>query len=304
MKSLTIAFCTSRLRHQLSWFLDSLRTQVKESDNIQILVIDGYTHCEGKVSFIHSDNVFLQSIAPKPTVWSGPQRLTKQEWWSKSNSLNTAIALACGEWFCTMDDRSVILPGWLDSIKQAMEGNYAVFGAYEKRVNMKVENGVIVDSGTAIGVDDREAYCRKNWGGQPNVPCPGEWSYGCNLAMPLEWALEANGFSEVCDGSGAEDTYFGLCLKANGHDTRYNYFQKVIQDRTPSELGTPMRKEDYGVSPNDYSHMLMNIHLPLKRAPHPFDIRDVRDAALRGEPWPEPWGPRVHIWEQKQLEDL
>lgn len=303
MKPLTIVYITSRENSKLDWFLDCFHRAIAESWN-DITVIIVSPHSEFVRSYDCKKSRTIITTHPKPTVWQGPSRLTKQDWWAASNARNTGIALCRTEWIAFVDDRCVLMPGWLDSIKQAMEGEYAVFGAYEKRVNMKVENGLIVEPGEVIGRDDREQYTMRYWAGLAPAACPGEWSYGCNIALPLEWALQIGGFSESADGSGAEDTYFGKMLQNNGFMTKYDYRMKVIQDRTPTELGTPMRKEDFGVSPNDWSHRLMNQHLPLKRAPHPFDIRQLREDALAGNPWPEPWGPKVHGWDSKPLEGL
>lgn len=295
--SLTICYITAREKPCLEWFRDSIVPQIVEP--IDLIIVD--SHCEkgDRFSFPLSPFNDVKWVYPKPTVWQGKHRLTKEEWWAASNARNTGICLCKTDWIAFLDDRSVILPGYINSIREAMAGNYAVFGAYQKRTGLGVTDGVITHSGIVTGVDSREAYVMQYWSGQAPSKCPGEWSFGCNLALPLEWALQVNGYDETCDGLSMEDVIFGLQLQNNGFDLRYDYRMKIIEDRTGSELGKPMRREDKGVSPNDKSHALLEKLRGLKRAANPFDIRQVREGALAGNPWPIPTGP-THDWYDSQ----
>ena len=295
--SLTVVLTTARDKPELDWFVDSLA-----SERIQLLnfgppphmgpyglIVDGTDYwLWNRFMTPGGLNVFFSH--PKPSIWSGRHRITSQDWWSKSNSLNTAICLCRTDWIAFLDDRSVILPGWLDCIAEAMEGGYGVNGGYEKRRHMTVEDGVIKHGGIITAKDSRIQHMESN-GLQNPLPHGGEWCFGCNLALPLEWCLAVNGFDETCDGISGEDTMFGLMLHNNGFPMKFDKRMMMIEDRTPGECGPVMRREDKGVSPNDKSHALLARLKGLKRAlnePCGWDLRQIRADVLAGKPFPVP----------------
>lgn len=281
--SLTVAFITSREKPELGWFLDSL---VRQSGNeaINVIVIwtntpEGWDHPN-----YERDNIFISYQQPKPTVWQGLHRLTKSDWWAKSNALNTALCLCRTDYLASVDDRCVLAPGWLDSVREAMAGRYSVCGAYEKRVNMRVENGEIIDPGTVTGTDHRleghlprARYC-----------IPG-WFFGCSFALPTEWALQVNGWNELLDGLGTEDTHFGSMLGANGFETRFDPRMLVIQDRTPEEIGPVMKRDAkarFVDDKQDKAHKAIKRFSGQKQSSHHWNIREIRDKVMAGGEWP------------------
>lgn len=294
---LTIAYITSRAQPKLEWFLDSLFSQVKATDNIRILVVVPYLISK----FEPRHGLDMRFTLAKPNIWQGEYRRTAGQWWANSNARNTSICLCQTDWLACVDDRCVLLPGWLDGIRRAMKHGYAVCGAYEKRHGMQVENGVITREGENSGSD-----CRK---GMPNaaVKCPGEWFFGCNFALPLEWALNVNGFDETCDGLGMEDCIFGMMLQNNGYPICYDQRMKVIQDRTPGQCGPVMRREDRGDSPNDLSHKVLDMLKDRKTALHYWNprlnLREVRQSVLAGQPFPVPEKREYkHFWDDTPIE--
>ena len=79
---------------------------------------------------------------------------------------------------------------------------------------------------------------------------------------------------------------------------------KIVEDRTPGQLGIPMEKRDKGVSPNDKSHALVAKLHGLNKAQHGFDLRKVRLDALKGYGFPKPWGPAVDWYDQQPLGEM
>ena len=236
MKSLTIAYITSRSEPMFNWFLDSLSRQVGK-DSAKVIIVDSLKQERP----ITGDGIV--HVEPKPSIWQGKYRITKTDWWAVSNARNTALCLCETDWIAFLDDRCVLMPGWYDCLKQAIRHGYAVCGSYEKRAGMTVESGVIKHGGTVTGEDARIG----NDNGVVRVP-GGEWMFGCNFALPLEWALQVNGVDQTCDGLSMEDAIFGLQLQNNGFPIMYDKRMKIVEDRTPEHCGPVMRREDKGES--------------------------------------------------------
>lgn len=284
--SLTVAFITSRVSSGLGWFLDSLAAITPRELPMSVIVIDAKSYGTSKMDFhaFRNHSVTGMISSPKPTIWQGPSRITRENWWAKSNALNTAICLCQTDWIAFVDDRCVLSDHWLTSIEEAMERETGVVGSYEKRANMKVENGIIVDEGELLGADTRT----------PGVYQTDGW-YGGSGALPLEWCLAVNGLCEdVCDGLGSEDSMFGVTLRNSGFPFFYDSRMRIIEDRTPGQIDGALRRSDWGVSPNDASHKIVEILRDKTTSQNSFDIRNLRDRVLSGEPFPPPSASHIH----------
>jgi len=285
---LTICYVTSRPNNKIEWFFDSLKPQILASDEIDIVVVDLMAHTRDTTNW--PSNVKL--VEPKPNVWQGRSRVTAKNWWAVSNARNTGLCYCKNEWIVWIDDRCFLAPTWLDAVRHAVYENYAVCGSYEKWWGMEVSGGVITNQGTLSGKDQRAS----NRGVQN---CYGQF-WGATYVVPVEWALQINGFEELVDSLGAEDYLFGSMLCNNGFPTKYNPLLKIIEDRTPEEIGPDMLKTDKGVSPNDKSHAALHRFGPLTRTQHPWDLRAIRESVLRGEPFPNTDAFPRHDWYDNQ----
>jgi hypothetical protein len=281
------------------WFKDSLANQLREmfgpgldKNNFSIVVIDALAkQREPWGTMQNVQGMGVNWTTPKPNVWQGQHRLTKSDYWAKSAALNTAICLCETEWLACVDDRSVLMPGWLSAINRAMKGEYAVCGTYEKRSGMTAENGVITNPGTLIGEDPRKKQLKSSlWKiiGD-NYSGAGKW-FGCTNALPLEWALQVNGYDESCDGMRYEDTVFGGMLAENKFPVKYDPTMAIVEDRTPG-FDVTVKSMDKGVSPRDKSHTLLKRVHGKNQATHHWNLREIRERVLRGEPFPIPTTP-------------
>jgi hypothetical protein len=327
MSHLTIAYMTNRKDCCIQWFFDSLRREIKHHGaelDYSIVIVDYWaneplrkeqfkdwskTHWQN----FHCDG--YHHVTPKPSVWQGPHRLTKEDWFSASNARNTALCLAedfgKGGAIVYVDDLSVLLPGWLSSVRDAMSNNYIVCGAYRKVKNLVVENGD-VKSFTQFSDDNRLQYAHNDL-----TPCGGNWLYGCSVAGPVESFLSVNGWPEdLCDGMGFEDCCMGMVLANAGHQLIYDRRMMTYESEEHHHIpGAQFRKEDWhigsdgkpvkgGNGATDKSHAVLNIAMASKRFPNSYDIRELRAKVLAGESFPIPQSPR-HEWFTKQpLEEL
>jgi len=290
MSAFSIVFTTARHEPEFQWLYDSVR---RESDCPIIVIGLGLENYAGwHAATFHP---------PKPTVWQGPHRLTKDQWWAKSNAANTGICLCRTEWVMFCDDRGVLLPGWRAAVEDAMAGGYGVCGSYEKRHGMVVESGIIADPGTLDGSDPRSPQGRDHRAlvSSALADAPGSWWFGCVNALPLEWALQVNGYEELMDSLSMEDCIFGLMLKNNGFPLKYDPRLKLIEDRTPGKCGPAMRRSSKERWPNDAEdkgHGALARFGVRKRTEHHWDLRAIRAAVLRGGPFPRHNGHPERDW--------
>lgn len=283
IKSLTIVYVTARKEPKIEWFSDSLwRETGGDVSNTFVIIVDAFK--TGSLPQDYNENKHVRHVLPKPTIWQGEHRITKEDWWAKCNALNTGIALCDTEWIAFVDDRSVLAHGWLQCIQDAMMNEYAVCGSYEKRANMKVTNGEITEAGELLGQDIRTQR------GFPHRTA--DW-YGGSGALPLEWCLLVNGFPELTDGLGFEDIAFGILLRNNQLPLYYDSRMRLIEDRTPGEIdGALKRASKPSPDPSDIhqakDYRILAIMNDSKSSPNPFDIREIRRTVLNGGQFPAP----------------
>lgn len=292
--NLSVAFITSRYEPRFQWFLDSLKPQILSGDNIEILWCD--LHFTGE-PFRDGNYVHFQ---PKPCVWSGPHRILKENWWSKSNSINTAICLAKHDTIAFCDDRCVLGPHWLDSVREAQSKQRVVVGSYAKYHGMKVQNGKILDFGKCDSSDQRQYAKDHQVKVEPNA------FFGCTWVSPLEWLLEMNGADERLDGTSMEDIILGYHFVANGHSVWYDARMLCLQDRTPEECGPAMKRSSrqrYPYDKEDRAWRALERIAKQKRANPDFDLREMRTKVQNGEPFPPVDPNKLDWWNNQPIKE-
>jgi hypothetical protein len=284
MNTLTIAYVTSRRDCRIEWFLDSLAPQI-QGRAICIMAVDHFYNERSMPSLLQSP--------PKPNVWNGPHRLTSEDWFAMASARNTALCLCDTTYLAYVDDLSVLMPGWLDAVYEAVEGNYIGCGAYRKVKNLVVENGIPV-SFEEGGTDNRISLVS-----QDVTDCNGAWLYGCSLVAPVEALLSVDGWPEsICDGMGFEDCLMGIVLKNNGNTLKFDRRMMTLEAEELHFVEPAMKRSDYGVSPNDKSHKALEIARNSATFDNGFGeggIRALREKVLSGKPFPIQHNPR-HEW--------
>lgn len=321
MSHLTISYFTSRKEPMIEWFFDALHRECAgDYSDLRVVVVDfwaqpvdGWTTEDvmrrfGSVAskcrvppdrFVH--------VPPKPTVWQGPHRRTKVNWWAASNARNTAICLAPDGWIAFVDDISVFKPGWLKEVRDAMSaGDKTItLGAYKKVKNLVVSDGVITSCDEhPAGVDNRLAHVKND---EP-IACSGQWLYGCSLVAPVEAFIAINGFSEVCDGLSFEDVIAGIMLQKKGYSLVYRPRMMTFESEERHHDGLVMKRSDYGISPNDKSHAILRMAQNGDGfAPNYFEpggIRELRVRVMNGQPFPVSRIPEHEWYTSTRLEEL
>ena len=293
----------------IHWFFDSLHSQCGGNyDGINVLVVDFHADDEGRkedfASKFRGPKEKLKHVTPKPTVWQGKHRLTKQNWFAPSNARNTALCLADSEWICYVDDLSVLMPGWMDAAIDGMYRGGVTCGAYRKVKELVVEpvTGVVtsyVDS--PVGHDTRT-------GPDGPIGCGGRWLYGCSLTIKTEDLLTVGGWPEaLCDSLGSEDYILGFMLQNNGIPISYDRRMMTWESEELHFVGETMRREDFGKSPNDKSHKVLEIAIRMTNHPNYFGdegIRGLRARVLSGDSFPVVSIPQHEWFRGIPLKDL
>jgi len=293
----TICYMTNREEPHIEWFLDSLHHQgFKEKiPDSQLVVVD--FHCltrpkefkdlMAKFNVIH--------VPPKPCVWQGPHRLTKDNWFAASNARNTALCLAPDGHIVYCDDLSVLMPGWVDAVAEASKTGLITLGAYRKVFELTVEpvTGVVTHY-----KDNPAGYDNRNANSTP-ASCAGNWLYGCSLCAPVERLIQVGGWPEaLCDGMGFEDCIMGIMLGNIGVHFQYHKGMMTWESEEGHHSNVVFKRKDFGNSPDDKSHAVLNTALRSKYHPNYFGdegIAGLRKRVLAGEPFPVVGIPE-HEW--------
>jgi len=336
--SLTIAYLTHREHPRFEWFCSSLARQFRESRvdraSVQVLVIDGRlwydeTRAETMREVGSLYGVQFEHHPPKPSVWQGPHRLTQRNYFAASSTRNTAFARARGSHVAFVDDLSVLLPGWLQAHLEAARAGYVLCGTTCKHKNI-----VVNDVGGVVTYGEHSTDSRlKHFDGDAPVRCSGGWLYGGTFSVPLEHALRVNGQDEIADSVGGEDYDFGERLERAGsavyisrkcgtfedEDGHHNQAAMVRLDKPwpPDPGGTPrlltpsgwtVQETEANAADGPYSSNCIQSRMRREgrtwTAGNAYNLRELRDRVLAGEPFPIPTEPTHHWVDGQPLSEM
>jgi len=316
--TLTIAYTTSRQEPCIQWFFDSLHRETGgDYSGIKVIVVDFWKHIRSRgnvsINWVELLSHCLSTVytPPKPSVWQGKHRLTSADYFDQCNARNTALCLAPDGWIAFVDDLTILMPGWLKSVREAIAGNYIACGAYRKAKDMVVKDGILQSFTDHIaGVDHRWAHGSD----ERAVDCTGSWAYGCSLAMPVEAALAVGGYPEaLCAGIGYEDTIMGKMLENAGNKFKYDRRMLTYEsEEGHAQLPVMKREDPCRGDPNanprdDMSHAMLRAVKDMKFHPNYFGdegIRGLRNRVLAGEPFPIMQIPQHRWFDSKPLSEL
>lgn len=298
--NLTICYLTNRIDPYIRWFFESLRRQADGQLPPHIIVVDFYAEQIGRrEEFENLAGCKILHVDPKPNVWSGPHRLPAENWFSAANSRNTGLCLCRTDWIAYVDDLSILMPGWLNCVREAMAGGYVALGSYRKAFNMIVEDGML-KSFERESVDTRLKQVT-----QDVTPCDGGWLYGCSLAGPVEAFLKINGWGEYVDGMGSEDCVTGKVMRNAGCDLRFD--RRMITVESEEGHGQPggFKKADKGPAgtESDKSHRALRMAERSTYFHENPNMRELRTSVLAGNPFPIPTQPAFDWFDGAAIKD-
>lgn len=305
MIPLTICYITSRKDPKIEWFLDSLRKQAAglAIECLRVVVVSfhdldeqGSSECRSPLEVIWTRS--------KPSVWQGPHRLTKENYFAASNARNTGLCLAPDGWIAYVDDLSVLMPGWLDFVVSAVGQNTIYLGAYRKVKELVVEEGEVKSFKEYPGGRD------SRWNrGHDNKPMPvdGDAMFGCSFVGPVEAFLTVGGFPEFVDGMSFEDVLMGIAMQNAGFKFAYVRKMLTLESEELHHVEPAFKRTDKGISPADKSHAALNM---VKSGCKYFEnyyeggIRKMREEVLSGKPFPVVQIPEFDWFDGKPLRDM
>ena len=313
---LTVAYITSRRQPRIEWFYESLMLRIRECHEpptIRVVVVD-FHHGTRKlpkcpVGFRKLVKEFLK-VPPKPCVWQGPHRLTKEDYFAAANARNTALCLAPDGWIAYVDDLSVLMPGWLEGVKQAIAGEYVVQGAY-KKVRLLRSETAQKPREVVWTWDEFDGGIDSRWkltNGYVPLPSTPNWLYGCSCAMPVEALLKVNGWVELGDtlGMGGEDYLTGILIGRNDYSFKYDRSMLTLESEEDHHIEPPLKRVIEHLPPRaDASVELLNQIQNSAITSHPgyADIREMRNKVLNGESFPIVQIPEHNWYSGKALSE-
>ena len=267
----SVIYTTHRLEPRFDWFIDSLAAQLSEEIDLEVIFVDGL-HSPQRTAALDRlvDGRFsMRHVAPKPSPYSGPYRLTGRDYFTAASFRNTGIVYASKEYIVFVDDASVAMPGWLDEALNAARGLYVVAGAYEKRWEMVVDDGKLISSREdPVGRDARWEH------GDDDrlVEIVGGQLFGCSCGAPRRLLVEVNGYDELCDLIGSEDYDLGLRLERSGAAIYYSRRMLTIESEELHRQGEPLARMDKAADEQTYMQRLLDFGVDHRSTDGPCDI--------------------------------
>jgi hypothetical protein len=312
---LTIAYISFRREPMIEWFWRSLERELcGDFSHVWVVVVDAFAERQALVT---SHNGHAYTIArPKPNVWNGAFRLTKNEYFAAASTRNTALCHALDGYIAYVDDLSILMPGWLKAVRDAMKGNYIVCGAYRKVLKLEWNGGEHPTfENNPKGWDHR-------WSAGDTtraVPCYPNWLFGCSVAGPVNAFLTINGWPEDADstGLGGEDYLTGMALEATGHKLMYDRRMMTLESEErhfvgPSMLRVNKHEKDWDgkldPDPRDKGHQLIERLRGCTRFSNDFtpfpDLAALRQHILSGGEFPVMKTPSNDWFDNQPLSQL
>lgn len=245
---ITFSYFTNRKEPKIHWFFDSLAREAKQLGltSAKLVVVDFYALSPRRKEIFQMkyDRSGLEfdyiHVPPKPSVWQGPHRLTKSDFFAAANARNTALCLAPDGYLVCADDLAVLLPGWLTEVLLAHSDGHVAAGAYMKVRELKVRKGQVIHyQQFPEGIDTR--YGRLADPKEPHIIGGGEL-YGASMGAPVEALLRINGWDEDCDSMGSEDYICGMMLEHHGYPARYHPKMMTYESEELHYKDTPMSR--------------------------------------------------------------
>ena len=318
---LTVVYLTNRPEPRFEWFASSLaRSLVGDPTGIRLVIVDAHADLPGRRADFKALAPFgieVVYVPPKPCVWQGPQRLTSQDYYAASNARNTGLCLAPDGWLAYADDLSVLTPGWLPAVRQAMATGRFTLGAYRKVRKLTVaSDGQIVsfapcDSNPASPAGWDSRY--KHGSDDGPIPAYDSWFFGCSMVGPVEAFLSFNGFEEDCDGMGFEDCITGLYAARAGVKTWYDRRMFTLEDEDlhfqPGGCVLPRFNAVYPPGGPDQDacwRILREARSGIRQrsTTYPEPLADIRRRVLAGEPFPSAMAPTISWQDGRPLSEF
>jgi hypothetical protein len=301
---LSIVYLTYRFQPRFDWFADSLAAQLVEGDELEVIFVDGRhsPHRTADLERVVGGRFSFRHVAPKPTPYNGPHRLTGRDYFSAASARNTGVIYGRKPYVVFVDDACVLMPGWLDEVRNAARDRCVIGGAYWKRWEMVVDRGMLISSrNDQTGRDTRWSFGESD----RLVKIRGGQLFGCSCGLPRELLLEVNGYGELCDSIGGEDWELGLRLEQSGAPVYYSRRMLTIESEELHRQGEPplkldkltdersymRRLRDFGVKRRttsgrcDSSHMLIDICCgtrSVRNVGNYYELSDLDEAGLLG----------------------
>lgn len=260
---ISIIYLTNRVHPKFEWFVESLLNQTNElrKQAIELIFVDSVLNVDeskrrNELAEIIRDRFNFIHVAPKPNIYQGHSRKTKTEMFSPANARNTGIKYASGEYCVFVDDVSVLMPSWLETVNNYRKENKIVCGGYRKDFEMNVQNGILVSSRIHDpGKDSRmrkESHARRITGSE---------FFGSSFGIPKSVFNSIGGFDEICDSIGGEDYHFGIRLERAGHKIYYDPAMFTVESEELHNQPYKMLRDDRVLSEGDYIERLKRFGL-------------------------------------------